>query len=101
MMTYRWFVPQVPPAHDPARLHPARWEEGNRVVRDMVSAYPGVLALHILSYLFGSGIAAFVPVVVGMIVDGLLGEETFNAWWLFAVLVLSLIHISEPTRPAA
>lgn len=99
MLTYRWFVPQVPPAHDPARLHPARWEEGNRVVRDMVSAYPGVLALHILSYLFGSGIAAFVPVVVGMIVDGLLGEETFNAWWLFAVLVgiFVLSFIGEAT----
>ncbi|WP_413226853.1 hypothetical protein [Corynebacterium urealyticum] len=47
----------------------------------------GVLVLHILSYLIGSGIAAFVPVVVGMIVDGLVGEEKFNAWWLFAVLV--------------
>ena len=87
MKTYSWFVPPVPPVDDPARLHPARWSSGNRVVRDMVGAYPGVLVLHILSYLIGSGIAAFVPVVVGMIVDGLVGEEKFNAWWLFAVLV--------------
>ncbi|MDK7214646.1 tetracycline efflux ABC transporter TetAB subunit A [Trueperella bernardiae] len=87
MKTYSWFVPPAPPADDPARLHPARWSSGNRVVRDMVGAYPGVLVLHILSYLIGSGIAAFVPVVVGMIVDGLVGEEKFNAWWLFAVLV--------------
>ena len=116
MKTYSWFVPPAPPADDPARLHPVRWSSGNRVVRDMVGAYPGVLALHILSYLIGSGIAAFVPVVVGMIVDGLVEADTFNAWWLFAVLVgifivqfvgeatgdglaLSLIHISEPTRP--
>ena len=58
MKTYSWFVPPAPPADDPARLHPARWSSGNRVVRDMVGAYPGVLVLHILSYLIGSGIAA-------------------------------------------
>lgn len=79
MKTYSWFVPPAPPADDPNRLHPARWSSGNRVVRDMVGAYPGVLVLHILSYLIGTGIAAFVPVVVGMIVDGLVGESTFNA----------------------
>ena len=45
------------------------------------------MALHIVSYLLGTGIAAFVPVVVGMIVDGLVGESTFNAWRLIAVLV--------------
>ena len=87
MKTYSWFVPPAPPADDPNRLHPARWSSGNRVVRDMVGAYPGVLALHIVSYLLGTGIAAFVPVVVGMIVDGLVGESTFNAWRLIAVLV--------------
>ena len=87
MLTYRWFVPPAPPVNDHARLHPARWSGGKHVVRDMVAAYPGVLVLHILSYLIGSGISAFVPVVVGMIVDGLLGDDAFDAWWLFALLI--------------
>ena len=87
MLTYRWFVPPAPPANDHAQLHPARWSGGKHVVRDMVAAYPGVLVLQILSYLIGSGISAFVPVVVGMIVDGLLGDDAFDAWWLFALLI--------------
>ena len=87
MLTYRWFVPPAPPANDSDRLHPARWSGGKQVVRDMVAAYPGVLVLHILSYLIGSGISASVPVVVGMIVDGLLGDDAFDAWWLFALLI--------------
>lgn len=87
MLTYRWFVPPAPPANDHARLHPARWSGGKHVVRDMMAAYPGVLVLCILSYLIGSGISAFVPVVVGMIVDGLLGDDAFDAWWLFALLI--------------
>ena len=53
----------------------------------MVFAYPRVLALHVFSYLIGSGVGAFVPVVVGKIVDGLLGDTAFNAWWLFGVLI--------------
>ena len=57
------------------------------MVGDMVFAYPRVLALHVLSYLIGSGVGAFVPVVVGKIVDGLLGDTDFNAWWLFGVLI--------------
>ena len=87
MLTYRWFVPPAPPVNDHARLHPARWSGGKQVVRDMMAAYPGVLVLHILSYLIGSGISAFVPVVVGMIVDGLLGDDAFDALWLFALLI--------------
>ena len=57
------------------------------MVSDMLFAYPGVLTLHVLSYLIGSGIGAFVPVVVGKIVDGLLGDAAFDAWWLFGVLI--------------
>lgn len=99
MMTYRWFVPAAPPVNDPAQLHPGRWTSGNRVVRDMVAAYPGVLVLHVLSYLIGSGISAFVPVIVGKIVDGLLGESPFDAWGLFAALVAIFVvqFIGEAT----
>ncbi len=86
-MTYRWFVPPVPPADDAQHLTPSSWTAGRRVVGDMVFAYPRVLALHVLSYLIGSGVGAFVPVVVGKIVDGLLGDTAFNAWWLFGVLI--------------
>ncbi|QYH20410.1 ABC transporter ATP-binding protein [Corynebacterium aquatimens] len=87
MATYRWFVPAAPPAGDDRSLHPEKWTTGVRVARDMLSAYPGVLALHILSYLIGTGVAAFVPVLVGNVVDGLIAGEMRSVGLLIATMI--------------
>lgn len=99
MATYRWFVPSAPPPGDADKLHPDRWTTGGRVARDMLTSYPGVFTLHVLSYLVGSGISAFMPVLVGMVVDGLIAGETRSAWLLIAAMIAIFIltFIGEAT----
>lgn len=90
MITWRWFVPQEPPA-DQNSISPQNWTTPQSLTWDALKAHPYVVVLQIATLVIGNIVAAFGALIIGRVIDDLIrGEFTEAVYFilLFAGILL-------------